>query len=120
MDTDNRKQGMEDGNKCEHCHGGGGCGCGCGQCGAGGFGGGMCSCGRFGGHRVLRVLLGLIILGIVFAMGLKLGEVKGMYNSAFYGGSMRGGRFMMMRGAPGMMNGGVNQAPMMPVTTSTP
>jgi hypothetical protein len=110
---------MEDGNKCENCHGGG-CGCGCGHCGAGGCGGGMCSCWKYGGHRPLRILLGLIILVIVFAMGMKLGELKGMYNSGFYGGDMWGGR-NMMRGYPGMMmNGGMNGNPMMQSTTTTP
>ena len=88
----------------------------------------MCPGWRFGGHHLLRALLALIILSVVFAMGVKLGELKGMFGSeGFYGqNGMRGGRSLMMRGYPGgdyfpagggMMNWGTNNAPQQATTT---
>ena len=121
MEADVKKQGTEGCvGKCEGGCRGGACGacsggsCNTGGCGGGMCGGGMCSGWKFRGHRVIRVLLALIILVVVFTMGFKLGELKGMFSSYGQGG-MRGGRSFMMRGYQGgnylpaggtMMNGG--------------
>jgi hypothetical protein len=78
---------------------------GCRNCGAG------CTCGMmhgYNGHPLLRIVLALIILGFVFAGGVKLGELKaalGMgYQHHFMGDTMR----------PYDMGQGL----MMPVTTT--
>jgi hypothetical protein len=48
-------------------------------------------CRMGGGHRhmVLRLILGLIILGMVFCLGMKIGEFKGEFSNegrhSFYG-----------------------------------
>ena len=41
-------------------------------------------------HRfiLLRIILGLIILGIVFGVGMQIGELKGIVESGGYGGGM--------------------------------
>ena len=96
-----------------------GCGCECsGKCDSGKCGdkrGGMC--GHWGGgrHRILRVIIGLLILMVAFWAGVKLGELKSSLEGGFYGGRhMNSGRFLMMQGgngwqAPyGMMGGSAN------------
>ena len=55
-----------------------------------------CMCGRR--HYVLRLLLGLVILVVVFAIGVKVGEFKSRF-----GGSRRGS--IMMRHYPNPMMG---------------
>lgn len=64
----------------------------------------MCSCDNcktyVGGHSFyrfywLRWFLGLIILGLVFGIGYKIGEFKGYFESNF-SGSNYGSRRMMM------------------------
>lgn len=67
---DNKKEGMCCGNDCKMCqamhsmHGKGCC----------------------GGHRFLflRIFLCFVILGAVFAMGVKLGELKGSLGGGFH------------------------------------
>ena len=59
-----------DGNKC--------CGNNC--------GGGNCGEGHGGGHHrhfLLRLIIGIVILMIVFSLGVKIGEFKGMYGDAY-------------------------------------
>lgn len=71
---------------------------------------GMCGCeGHHGDHKhlVLRILLGLLILGMVFGVGLKVGEFKGELEAG--GGFGFGPHFNMMRGY-----GWDNFGPMMP------
>ena len=58
----------------------------CQSCGCMGHSHGCGGSGHYHGHFLLRWLLGILLLGIVFAMGVKLGEFK----SGFYGyGNMR-------------------------------
>lgn len=74
------------------------------------------------GFMILRCLLAIIILAVVFAIGVKIGEVKGAYEYGGYPSMMRGGWgggvYQMMGGytAP---QGYYQSAPMMRVTTST-
>ena len=92
----------------------------CGRC----CGGHCCGGGR---HLLLRWLLGLLILVIVFWLGLKIGEFKGVFGG--YGGNysgmprhMRSFNKPMMRsgywGYPGMMNN--NPSAAQPQTGATP
>ena len=87
-----------------------------------------CGCGWPRGHRMFRVILGLIILALVFWVGVKVGEFKTMIerNSAYGFGGYSAGYYPeggMMR----FVNGGypqaqtqTQQAPMMQVNgTST-
>ena len=48
---------------------------------------GACCGMHHGGHKymILRWVLGLIILGIVFCLGVKVGEFKGGFQGEFYG-----------------------------------
>lgn len=48
-----------------------------------------CGCGHHYAHRVLWWVLGIVILGIVFCMGVKAGEFRDELRSAF-GGYYRG------------------------------
>ena len=59
----------KDGSKVCYAHGGDGCGCCC--CGHGG------GWGRF---SILRVVLGVVLLIFVFWFGVKVGEVKILFN----------------------------------------
>ncbi len=60
-------------NTCEVC---GSCAGRCGACGN--------ACG-FGGYGIVRWILGIIIITWVFSIGMKIGELKGMLESAGYG-----------------------------------
>ncbi len=64
------------------------------------------------GRHPLRWLVGLLILGVVFWLGLKVGEMKGYLEGGYYYGndySVPGYGYNMMRGArymgPWMMGG---------------
>jgi hypothetical protein len=95
-------------------------GCRCMLCrGCGGMGKGKCCFGMCGGgHRfiILRIIIGIIILIFVFALGVKLGELKASLVGSSYGYPTMGGgswgygrRGMMYQGngyGPGMMNRG--------------
>ena len=72
------------------CYGNSCGGHGCGQCGGNGqWGGGH------HGHFLLRLIIGLVIIGAVFSLGVKVGEFKGMYD-----GERHNYRMMeMMQGA---------------------
>ncbi len=63
-----------------------------------------CGCGWPRGHRVFRVILGLIVLCIVFFVGVKAGEIREAlgWGDAGYGAY---GYHMRIGGAP-MMYGG--------------
>ena len=84
-------------------------GCQCGQCqGKHGMCLSHCGCGH---KSILRWVIGLVILGIVFCAGFKLGQLRGAWYG--YGGEMMGwGRgnwggygYPMMRGARGYYGG---------------
>jgi len=62
-----------------------------------------CGCGWPHGHRMFRVILGLIILAIVFAIGVKVGEVKSRFEGGF-------GRRMYYHSYPTMMQPGQGAA----------
>ncbi len=66
--------------------------------------GGKMGCGGIRGHFFLRMILGLFILAVVFAAGVKLGELKVTIEEGLYGYQMmRGGHL----GTPGLyMMGG--------------
>lgn len=76
-----------------------------------------CSChGMHGGwhkHFLLKIILILVILGIVFSVGVKVGEFKAMFLGG-YGGEMRFGKHMFLNGQPWGADF------MMRVSTSTP
>lgn len=88
---------------------------------------GMC-CGWHGhggfGWRVLRIVLAIVLLGFVFAFGVKIGELKGAYE---YGGGYPFGMHGWYGGAYPMMGGYYPQGyyqpqqgvPMMRIATST-
>jgi len=65
-----------------------------------------CGCGWVHGHRIFRIVLALIVLALVFAFGVKIGE----FHSARFGGRGFYGRTMrpMM-----MFNGTGGAGPMM-------
>ena len=90
------------------------CACGCGSCGCTG---GMWY-GKSGGYMLIRIVIALIILFVVFAIGVKIGELQSALGHRF-GGYGHGN--MMMRGGYGgygygMMGGGYGQAiPPVPV-----
>ena len=87
-----------------------GCGCGCG-------GGWQGSCRHGFAWGILRVLIALVVLGIVFSVGMMIGELRALV------GGYAGGRYPMMRsygyqvGGSPMMNVPGNAVP---TTTSTP
>ena len=110
---ENNKNGHPEGCKCEMCYG---------RCYA---------CGGYHhwmkGHWLLRLAIVAVVLIITFWLGVKLGEIKGYFESGYAGYGMPYGRMMWggSRGyygyGPGMMygwqNGGQNyQSPQ----TSTP
>ncbi len=92
----------------------------CGACGMCGNNMGCCGWhGRHMRHSVLRWILGLIILGIVFSVGMKIGEFKGQIEAGWYGGMMSRG-VMEYGGSPNMMYRlQVNSAPATTGTTGT-
>jgi hypothetical protein len=59
------------------------------------------------GHHhflALRIILGLVILAIVFCVGFKMGEFKGIYGD-YYGANMMGNReYRIMTTQPMMFN----------------
>ena len=62
---------------------------GCKNCGMG------CTCGGmhgYHGHPLLRILLALVLLGFVFAAGMKLGELKAELGLGYEHHMMDGGR----------------------------
>lgn len=65
-----------------------------------------CCGGNYGGHGgghhyvLLRIALGLIIIAMVFALGVKVGEFKGLLNREFDGGRMRQNVMFQKRIAP--------------------
>jgi hypothetical protein len=113
VDLNNFKNMMDkhvEGCKCSGCNGGGhSCGC-----------GGDCNCGsgshHWGGesHVVLRIFLGIVILGIVYAVGMKVGEFKSDVMNGYFGD--RHG--FMMRGSD--VEYGTFNAPVMMRTYSAP
>lgn len=91
---------------------------------------GMCGqCGMYMGHHgILRIVLGLLILGFVFWAGFKLGEFKALIVSGdSYGFGSRmmsgyGSRSMMDWGGYGVPRGMMwyrEQAPVQDTTTTT-
>ena len=76
----------------------------CETCGCMGHSHGYCSGYGHGyhGHFLLRWLLGLLLLGIVFALGVKIGEFKSGFGDY---GHMRYGDYQMMTTRPMMMYG---------------
>jgi len=46
---------------------------------------GNCNCSHFHGHFILRWILGLLILAIVFAFGVKIGELKSGFAGSGFG-----------------------------------
>jgi hypothetical protein len=77
------------------------------RCGAGM---GVCGCGSYGRcwFRIVRAIFIVIAMVIVFALGMKIGELKGMLESRG-GYNMMGGRsygaYPMMRGGQGFAPG---------------
>ncbi len=90
-----------------------------------------CGCGWQRGHRMFRVIIGLIILALVFWVGVKIGELKTLVMRSGWGYGGYYGHTMMM-GYPGGYGGygydgygyGGNaapaQAPAQGVGTSSP
>ena len=78
---------------------------------------GMCGCGVHGGYwfRLLRWIFAFVILVVVFMLGVKIGELKGIFDSRYGGYRMMGaqpyGVYPMMWGVQGTPSG--------TVTTST-
>lgn len=70
---------------CNSCNGQGG------MCGSRNSCGGNYGCGRGNNHGsfLLRLILGLFIIGMVFSLGVKIGEFKGAYGDPY------GDRWMM-------------------------
>lgn len=61
-------------------------------------------CGGWHKHLWLRWLLGLIILGIVFCIGFKIGEFKASFENEWFGGFGGAGYgYRMMQGRSGNM-----------------
>lgn len=60
----------------------------CHECVQSNMGCGNCGQGRGGhGHSFfLRMILGLAIIGIVFSVGVKVGEFKGMFDDEYHSG----------------------------------
>jgi len=60
-------------------------GCKCGMCQGNtcGMGGGCCGCKHGCWHRVIRCVLGMVIILIVFAFGIMIGELKGELNASY-------------------------------------
>lgn len=89
--------------------------------------GGMHSSCCGGRHRLLRLILGLVILGVVFSAGVKLGELKAVISEGLYGSYMFPGH-IMWRGSNGQyaypqgwgMMGGRDESDYSPKATSTP
>jgi hypothetical protein len=95
---------------------------------------GMCQgkcCGQWhGGHRhfFLRWILGLIILGIVFGLGVKIGEFKSEVYGGNYNGYGRMNRMMQYRqpimyqtwGTTNGLSGTQSQTTVPPTATKTP
>lgn len=84
----------------------------------------MCGCGHgYHRHFWLRWLLGLIILGLVFCVGVKVGEFKSEFGGAF---GMRGGHHTryffkpIMQGYPGVMMNQGGYMMSLPKATTTP
>ena len=80
---------------------GGACGCGNGQ-------GGSCSHKMgYWGYKLIWAVVALVVLGIVFCSGFKLGLVSSHFMGGGYGHNMMyrtGGKVLMMEGrGPGMM-----------------
>lgn len=100
----------EEGASCTHCQGMGMC----------------CAHGQWttGKYAALRWLLGLLILAITFAIGIKIGEFKGSYmNDGYFGekmhrGMMRTNNGDMMYFTPGM--GSIRTLPVGPGAQATP
>lgn len=74
---------------------------------------GMCCHGYTGGHKLIKIIIGLIILAVVFWAGVKIGEIK-----SFYGVYGSNGIYIMRGISPeawyGMMGYGLS------ATTSNP
>ena len=64
-----------------------------------------CGCGWQGGHRVFRVILGIIVLIVVLWVGVKIGEYK-MIVAQYGGYGSRGGYSNTYYPGGRMMNGG--------------
>ncbi len=71
-------------------------------------------------HRfmLLRLILGLIILGMVFMIGMKIGEFKGMYGSENFGG-YEGDNYHHMQQSRGYNHGYYQDDMMAPQTVPT-
>lgn len=95
MENTDKKEGMG-GHNCGML----GCNCGISR-GCGSMGGKMC-CGWGGIHRffLLRIILLVVILGFVFEVGLKLGELKAFYSFYGIGDGYWGYGRSMMNGSP--------------------
>jgi hypothetical protein len=85
-----------------------------------------CGCGHYYAHRALWWILGIVILGIVFCIGVKAGEFRDELHS-LYGGYYRGYPMMQEHvyngagvavpaagGAQGSATGTTGEAPMIP------
>ena len=88
--------------------------------------GGMCGMHGCYGHRgrLLRLLLGILVVILAFAAGCAFGRHSGNYRRGFEGQRGFGGNaFYMQRGqfpAGGMMFGGTTQAVPARLATTTP
>jgi hypothetical protein len=74
---------------------------------------GMCGygyCGNYYGLRIVRAIFLVIMMAIVFMLGVKIGELRGML-AAYYGNRMMrppyyyGQPYPITQGGPGMMIG---------------
>ena len=76
--------------------------CGGGMCGGGSCGGMGCMHGCHGGkHHLVKIILKLIIIGIIFCFGFRLGAMTGFLKAQSGYGSLKGGDgfgWGMMRG----------------------
>ena len=84
----------------------------CHSCGQEGMGGSNCCGQSHHRHFLLRMLLGIAIIMIVFSVGVKIGEFKGMFDNEGFGGyRMMHGQYQNQNYYPMdyMMNGGINQ-----------
>jgi hypothetical protein len=57
-----------------------------------------CGCGWAGGHRLFRVILGIVILLVVFWVGVKVGEFKVLIGEIGRGGYGNRYAYPMMQG----------------------
>ncbi len=78
----------------------------------------MCMMCHHGKHRLIRLVLGILILAVAFGIGVKIGELK--TRLGFYGYGMMGNEYSAPYGYPSMMGGYYNNQVVAPTqSTST-